>query len=131
MELNNKHQKAIALLFEGNLTKKQIAEELKITERTLYNWTNDLDFVRGQKEYSERQLNKYAPKAIRTLHRLLDAESENVQLGAAKDILDRTGFKAKDELELSGGLDIKNQYSEMSDEELEELTKRYEKINDS
>lgn len=119
------------LLFEGNLTKCKIAEELKITEQTLYNWQKDTDFIKAQKEYSDRQLNKYAPKAIRTLHRLLDAESENVQLGAAKDILDRTGFKTKDELELSGGLDIKNQYSEMSDEELEELIKRYEKINDS
>lgn len=40
-------------------------------------------------------------------------------------------WKDKQELEHSGGVDIRKRYGEMSDEELEELVKRYEKINDS
>jgi len=37
----------------------------------------------------------------------------------------------KQELKHSGGVDIWKQYGEMSDEELEALVRRYEKINDS
>lgn len=40
-------------------------------------------------------------------------------------------WRDKKETELSGGLDMRNQYKEMSDDELQELVKRYEKINDS
>lgn len=40
-------------------------------------------------------------------------------------------YTDKQELKHSGGVDIRKQYEEMSDEELEELVKRYEKINDS
>jgi len=40
-------------------------------------------------------------------------------------------WKDKQELEHPGCVDIRKQYGEMSDEELEELVKRYEKINDS
>ena len=40
-------------------------------------------------------------------------------------------YTDKQELKHSGGVDIRKQYGEMSDEELEELVKRYEQINDS
>lgn len=40
-------------------------------------------------------------------------------------------WRDKQDIEHSGGLDIKKQYAEMSDEELEELTARYEKVNRS
>ena len=49
-----------------------------------------------------------------------------------KMILTIAGIYAdKQELKHSGGVDIRKQYEKMSDEELEELVKRYEKINDS
>ncbi|WP_260680285.1 phBC6A51 family helix-turn-helix protein [Enterococcus avium] len=38
MKLTNRHNKAIELLFEGSLKRIEIAEELKISEQTLYNW---------------------------------------------------------------------------------------------
>lgn len=40
-------------------------------------------------------------------------------------------YTDKQDIKHSGGVDIRKQYGEMSDEELEELVKRYEKINDS
>ncbi|MGG5372847.1 phBC6A51 family helix-turn-helix protein [Enterococcus sp. AZ196] len=40
-------------------------------------------------------------------------------------------YTDKQDIKHSGGVDIRKQYEEMSDEELEELVKRYEKINDS
>lgn len=40
-------------------------------------------------------------------------------------------YTDKQEIEHSGGIDVRKQYEEMSDEDLEALVKRYEKINDS
>ena len=39
-----------------------------------------------------------APKAVRTMENLLQSESDNVRFSAAKDILDRTGFKPSDNI---------------------------------
>ncbi len=49
-----------------------------------------------------------APKALATLHRLLDAKSDYVSLEAAKDILDRSGFKPseKHDHRISGDVSI-------------------------
>lgn len=131
MKIGKKHIKVIEMLFEGDLTRSEIASELQIAESTLYNWLNNKDFVNVQKDYALKQLNKSSSNAVRKIVDLLEAESETVQLNAAKDILDRTGFKPKEEIEHSGGVDIRKQYAEMSDDELEELVKRYEKINDT
>lgn len=48
------------------------------------------------------------PKALETLSQLLSAKSENVRLQAAKDVLDRVGFKSPDRSEVTvrGGVRI-------------------------
>lgn len=51
MKLTNRHNKAIELLFEGSLKRIEIAEELKISEQTLYNWLKDEDFTHAYDEY--------------------------------------------------------------------------------
>lgn len=100
VKLDKIHFEAIQQLFEGNKTRAKIAEELKVTDRTLYNWLNDIDFAKAQKDYADVQLKTYAPKAIEKVYKLLDAESESVQLNAAKDILDRTGFKPTEKIDV-------------------------------
>ena len=55
------------------------------------------------KASAKERLMALQPKAIQTLNALLDASGfPTVQLGAAKDVLDRTEGKAKENLSLSG-----------------------------
>ena len=51
-------------------------------------------------ELGELRVRGLSDDAVDALERLLRAESESVVLGAAKDLLDRGGLKAKDRIEL-------------------------------
>lgn len=92
MKLNKKHQKAIKLLFEGSLKRREIAEELNISEQTLYNWLKDDEFTKTYDEYVQQIMGKSSGKALNTMLALMSARSEMVRFNAAKDILDRGGF---------------------------------------
>lgn len=96
MKLNNKHQKAIKLLFEGSLKRKEIAEELNISEQSLYNWLKDNDFTKAYDEYVKLIMGKSSGKALNTMLSLMSAKSEMVRFNAAKDILDRGGYAPVD-----------------------------------
>ncbi|MBO0473254.1 helix-turn-helix domain-containing protein [Enterococcus ureasiticus] len=92
MKLNKKHQKAIHMLFEGSLKRREIAEELKVSEQTLYNWLKDEDFTKAYDEYVQQIMGKSSGKALNTMLKLMNARSEMVRFNAAKDILDRGGY---------------------------------------
>jgi len=59
-----------------------------------------LDRAKLLMEMAEMRVRGLSDEAVDTLERLLRAESESVSLGAAKDLLDRGGLKAKDHIEL-------------------------------
>ena len=59
-----------------------------------------LDKAKVMMELAELRVRGLSDEAVNTLERLLRAESESVSLGAAKDLLDRGGLKAKDQIEL-------------------------------
>ena len=59
-----------------------------------------LDKAKIMMELAELRVRGLSEEAINTLERLLRADSESVMLGAAKDLLDRGGLKAKDQIEL-------------------------------
>lgn len=80
------------MLFEGSLKRKEIAEELKISEQTLYNWLKDKSFTEAYDEYVQQIMGKSSGKALNTMLSLMNARSEMVRFNAAKDILDRGGF---------------------------------------
>lgn len=101
MKLNKKHEKAIQLLFEGSLKRHEIAEELKITERTLYHWIKDEDFTNAYDEHVKLIMGKSSGKALNTMLNLLAARSEMVRFNAAKDILDRGGFAPVEKKEVT------------------------------
>lgn len=92
MKLNKKHQKAILMLFEGSLKRREIADELKVSEQTLYNWLKDEDFTKAYDEYVQQIMGKSSGKALNTMLTLMNARSEMVRFNAAKDILDRGGY---------------------------------------
>lgn len=81
----------------GTKTQAEIARELKVTEQTICNWKKDSTFTSELTKANRTILNSLVPRAINKTAALLDAESEQVQLAAAKDILDRAGYKAPKE----------------------------------
>lgn len=103
MKLNKKHQKAIELLFEGSLKRREIAGELNISEQTLYNWLKDEKFTNAYDEYVKMIMGKSSGKALHTMLKLMSARSEMVRFNAAKDILDRSGYTPvnKQQVEIS------------------------------
>lgn len=100
MKLNSNHQKAIELLFEGTMKRREIAEELKITEQTLYNWLKDDDFSKAYDDHVKTIMSKSSGKALNTMLSLLSAKSEMVRFNAAKDIMDRGGLAPIDKQEI-------------------------------
>ncbi len=53
---------AIQLLFEGFLKRQEIAQELKISEQTLYNWMKDEDFTSAYDDYVKVIMSKSSGK---------------------------------------------------------------------
>jgi hypothetical protein len=59
-----------------------------------------LEKAKSMIEMAELRVRGLSDEAVDTIARLLRANSEAVALGAAKDLLDRGGLKAKDQIEL-------------------------------
>ena len=87
-KLTKKKQKAIKMMFEGDLTIKEIAQELHCGERTLYSWKNDALFIKAQNEYAIHVLNNALPESIKELIGLIQhGKSEMVKLQAIQTVL--------------------------------------------
>ena len=121
----------VLLLLEGwardGLTDEQISENVGIVPSTLYRWKNEYE------EISE---------ALKKGKEVVDYQVENALLrNAIKGdttaqifwLKNRRPDKWRDkrDLEHSGGINVQNQYDNMTEEELMELAKKYEKINSS
>ena len=55
---------------------------------------------------ADLELRRLTPTAVKTLVKLLGAESESVVLGAARDVLDRGGLKAPDREEVAASITV-------------------------
>lgn len=87
-KLTKKKQEAVKLMFEGDLTIKEIAQELHCGERTLYSWKNDALFIKAQNEYAIHVLNNALPESIKELVNLIQhGKSEMVKLQAIQTVL--------------------------------------------
>ncbi len=76
------------MMFEGDLTIKEIAQELQCGERTLYSWKNDALFIKAQNEYAIHVLNNALPESIKELMGLIQhGKSEMVKLQAIQTVL--------------------------------------------
>ena len=53
-----------------------------------------------------------------------DSAKDSDKLNAAKDFLDRAGFKSQDKIELSGELSVNNPFQNLTEEELRKLANR-------
>lgn len=91
--LDKARQNAIVMLFEDELTDKEIAKNVHRSRATLGKWKNDPKFKRGQQAYKKIIVkDSYENKAIKKLNSLLEAKSEMVQLQSATTILKLSGL---------------------------------------
>ncbi|WP_149315838.1 phBC6A51 family helix-turn-helix protein [Lentilactobacillus buchneri] len=90
--ITKNQQRAIELMFEGNLSQNEISAQIKIHPTTLSRWKRDKDFIEAMRKYTDETIARSTPKAMSTMLKLLNARSELVRYNAAKDLLDRAGF---------------------------------------
>lgn len=100
--LKLKQQRCIELLVEDKKSQKEIADELRINENTITNWKKNEEFMEEYAAAIRTHMKHVAAKAFQKEVKLLSAESEMVQLMAAKDLLDRAGFKPEDNVNIGG-----------------------------
>lgn len=93
-----KHDKALELLIEGNMTYTEIAQEVGISRNTLQKIRDDEDTAKLIQSMASNDLKIAVSKASKTLIDLLDAESETVRLQSARHILDLGGIQVKDDM---------------------------------
>jgi transposase-like protein len=93
MPLNNRQLKAIPILI-GCATVEDAARQTGISKNTLYTWMKQEEFDQAvssaRKKLLDKAMNKLmnvSMKAVITLEKLLDAESEAVRRAAANDVL--------------------------------------------
>ena len=93
MSLNSRQLKAIPILIGCN-TIEDAARQTGISKNTLYAWMKQEDFEKAvfeaRKKLFDKAMHKLmnvSMKAVITLEKLLDAESEAVRRAAANDVL--------------------------------------------
>lgn len=96
----SKQMKAIILMVTTEKKQKEIAKEIGVNEATISRWKKQEDFNKAKKDYERGYLSSLSAKALRTLAELLDSNTDYVRLAAAKDILDRTGYKPTESIEM-------------------------------
>jgi len=93
MALNSKQLRAIPILI-GCDTVEGAARKAGISKNTIYTWMQQEEFSRAvslaRKKLLDKAMNKLmntSMKAVITLEKLLDADSESVRRAAANDVL--------------------------------------------
>lgn len=99
--LNEKQERCIFLMVTTSKTQKQIAKEIEVAERTISDWKKDQEFKDEIKKQMNNNFGSLAIEAQKELAKLLKTKNEKVKIQAIKDILDRAGYKPKEQIEVS------------------------------
>lgn len=83
------------------MTQREIAEQLEVSEETVSRWKKRDDYEDLRVTEERKFLGDLSSKSIQTMGKLLKARSELVRFNAAKDILDRTGHKPVDKQDVN------------------------------
>lgn len=110
--LTGNQLRAIELLISTNMTHQQIATELGVSRETVSRWVRKPEFQQRLEEENRKCFQVMALGARREMERLaFSASDARVRFSACKDILDRAGYKPKEEIDI-GGIDIKIDYGD-------------------
>ena len=105
--LKTRQKKCIEMLVSGAMTQADVAAALKVSEQTICNWKKNEEFAEELAAANRLVISSLVPAAVQRTKALLNAESEAVQLAAAKDILDRAGYKPQDNIKLNADITSK------------------------
>ena len=105
--LKPKQIKCLEMMIRGDMTDKEIAEAINITQKTICEWKkNNKEFQDEYNSLMRSSLQYAAPKAFRKQMSLLNSKNDMVAHLAAKDIMDRAGFNPTDKVELEADMDL-------------------------
>ena len=105
--LEPKLQRFVHLYLTGQYNQTQLAQLLEVHKNTINSWLKREDVNIAIKEYQamehemiDVQIKAMRMKAIEKMNELMDSPIDGIAFQACKDILDRTGHKAKNELKV-------------------------------
>lgn len=105
--LDPKQQRFIHLYLTGAYTNTQLAQLLDIHINTVYSWLKRDDvqniiesLQREEHKMVEARLKSMRNKALEKMNDLMDSPIDGIAFQACKDVLDRTGHKAKNEVKV-------------------------------
>ena len=105
--LKPKQVKCLQLMIKGEMTDKEIAESINITQKTICEWKkNCKEFQDEYNALMRNSLQYAAPKAFRKQMELLKSKNDMVAHLAAKDIMDRAGFQPTEKVEMDVDMDL-------------------------
>ena len=105
--LEPKLQRFVHLYLTGQYNQTQLAQLLEVHKNTINTWLKREDVNLAIKEYQavehemiDVQIKAMRMKAIQKMNDLMDSPIDGIAFQACKDILDRTGHKAKNEIKI-------------------------------
>ena len=121
--LEPKLQRFVHLYLTGQYNQTQIAQILEVHTNTINQWLKREDVGLAIKEYQQLEHEMYdvqikamRMKAIQKMNDLMDSPIDGIAFQACKDILDRTGHKAKNEIKVDKTVKtIEVQLNELAD----------------
>lgn len=119
------------LLLEGwardGLTDEQIANNIGISRSTLAEWKKKYEDISDTLKKGKEVVDYQVENAL--LRNAIKGDTTAQIFWLKNRRPDK--WRDKRDLEHSGGINVQNQYENMTEEELMELAKKYEKINSS
>lgn len=100
-QLNDIHLRAVELIVLEGKKQKEVAQIVGVAEETVSRWMREPVFINKYQELMRFRINMAATVAQQRVEELLFAQSENVALSAAKDILSRSGYDATTKQEIT------------------------------
>ena len=104
--LSAKQRKAIELMMLGTMTQEKIAAEIGVTSKTIWMWKNNDDFMAELQRVNRLALRSLAAKATKVIGDSLTSNQEWIAFQAARDILDRSGYKGEDLIKIEGAVPV-------------------------
>lgn len=105
--LEPKLQRFVHLYLTGQYNQSELADILEVHINTICNWLKREDVNMAIKEYQsaeheivDAKIKSMRLKAIERMNELMDSPIDGIAFQACKDILDRTGHKAKNEIKV-------------------------------